>query len=197
MKTTEVRATTSEAVSLAEIARVFLVIGSVGFGGGSAIIALIQDYCVTRRRWLGLDEFSHGVALGQIMGPFAVNASIFVGYRLRGWKGAAAAAVAFLTPSVILVMVLTALYEHFHQVPSLQAALNGIAPVVVALIVAAAFQMGRGRVRSVSPVLLLLAAMAAQLAGVPIVAVLLAAAVLSLIRFKFAHRKGAALDPAV
>ena len=125
-------------VSLWEIARAFLTIGTIGFGGGMAIIAMIQDYCVVRRRWLELDEFSHGIAFGQILGPFAVNASIFVGYRLRGLKGAVVAAISFLIPSVTLVIVMSALYARFHHVPSLQAALRGIRPVVVALILAAA-----------------------------------------------------------
>ena len=96
-------------VSLFEISKVFLTIGIIGFGGGMAIIALIQDYCVVRRRWLELDEFSHGIAFGQILGPFAVNSAIFVGYRLRGLKGAVIAAVSFLIPSVVLVIILSAL----------------------------------------------------------------------------------------
>lgn len=150
-------------VSLWEIARVFLTIGTIGFGGGMAIIALIQDYCVVRKRWLELDEFSHGVAFGQILGPFAVNTSIFVGYRLRGLKGAIVAAVAFMVPSVTLVIVLSELYARFHHVPSLQSALKGMSPVVVALILAAAYQMGRGRMRTLEPVLLTLAAVALTL----------------------------------
>lgn len=160
-----------------EIAKAFLTIGTIGFGGGMAVIALIQDYCVVRRRWLELDEFSHGIAFGQILGPFAVNASIFVGYRLRGLKGAVVAAISFLIPSVTLVIILSALYVRFHHVPSLKAALSGIGPVVVALILAAAYQMGRSRIRSLEPVLLMLAAIGLTLfLKLQIVAVLLLAA---------------------
>ncbi len=173
-------------VPLWEIARAFLTIGTIGFGGGMAIIALIQDYCVVRRRWLELDEFSHGIAFGQILGPFAVNASIFVGYRLRGLKGAAVAAISFLIPSVTLVIVLSALYVRFHQVPSLQAALSGIGPVVVALILAAAYQMGKSRIRSLEPVLLMLAAIGLILfLKLQIIAVLLIAAAYGFAKIKF------------
>ena len=156
-----------------------------------AIIALIQDYCVVRRRWLELDEFSHGIAFGQILGPFAVNASIFVGYRLRGLKGAAVAAIAFLIPSVTLVIAMSALYARFHQVPSLQAALKGIGPVVVALILAAAYQMGKSRVRALEPALLMVAAVALSLLlKLQIVVILLIAAAYGFLRLKMAKDGG-------
>ena len=173
-------------VPLWEIARAFLTIGTIGFGGGMAIIALIQDYCVVRRRWLELDEFSHGIAFGQILGPFAVNASIFVGYRLRGLKGAVVAAISFLIPSVTLVMILSELYIRFHHVPSLKAALNGIGPVVVALILAAAYQMGRSRIRSLEPVLLMIAAIGLMVfLKLQIIAILLIAAAYGFAKIKF------------
>lgn len=175
-------------VSLLDIARVFLLIGTTGFGGGVAIIALIQDYCVVRRRWLELDEFSHGVAFGQILGPFAVNASIFVGYRLRGLEGALVAATSFLAPSVILVMILTSLYLRYQRVPSLQSALSAIGPVVVALIVAAAWQMGRNRIKSAESVLLMLMSVAlVAFLRFPIIYILLAAAAYAILRIRFAR----------
>ncbi|MEN6642020.1 MAG: chromate transporter [Armatimonadia bacterium] len=174
-------------VSLREIARAFLTIGTIGFGGGMAVVALIQDHCVVRRRWLEPDEFSHGIALGQILGPFAVNASIFVGYRLRGLQGAVVAAVSFLIPSVTLVIILSALYVRFHHVPSLQAALKGIGPVVVALIIAAAWQMGKAQFRSLEFVLLMVVAIALtmflKLQTVPL---LLLAAAYAFLKIRFA-----------
>ena len=182
-------------VSLWEIAKAFLIIGSTGFGGGMAIIALMQDYAVLRKRWLGLDEFSHGIALGQIMGPFAVNASIFVGYRLRGWIGGVVAVTAFLTPSIILVMVLTHLYLRYQRVPALQSALVGIGPVVVALIVTAAYDMIHSRVNSAEGVLLLVASIVmSAVFNLPIIAVLGAAAVYGLLKLRFG--KGAGADEA-
>ncbi len=171
-------------VSLVEIARVFLVIGITGFGGGMAVIALIQDACVTRRRWISTEEFSHGIAFGQILGPFAVNASTFVGYRLHGVAGAVTAAVSFLAPSVVLVIALSALYFRFHTLPALQSALNGIAPVVVALIVSAAWQMGHKKVRSAETVSIMVAAGALLLWKVPIVWILLLTAVYGTLRHR-------------
>jgi chromate transporter len=82
-------------VTLMEISKTFLTIGTIGFGGGLAIIALMQEYCVIRKKWLSIEEFSHGIALGQFLGPFATNASIFIGYRLRGFIGGLTALVFF------------------------------------------------------------------------------------------------------
>lgn len=142
-------------ISLIEIAKVFLTIGTIGVGGWTAIIALMQDYCVEKRNWLSIDEFVHGIALGQFLGPFAVNATIFVGYRARGFKGAIVALISFLAPSVTFVILLSALYVHFHKVPALQSALRGISPVVIALILSAAYQMGKNKIKSFESIILM------------------------------------------
>lgn len=143
-------------VTLLDIAKTFLTIGTIGFGGGLAIIALMQEYCVIRKKWLNIEEFSHGIALGQFLGPFATNASIFIGYRLRGFIGGLTALVSFLAPSIIIVIILSALYVNYHKIPSLQLALKSINPVVIALILSAAFQMGKGKIKSLEPILLVL-----------------------------------------
>lgn len=172
--------------SLFEIARVFLTIGTIGFGGGMAIIALMQDYCVNRKKWLDLDEFSHGIALGQFLGPFAVNASIFVGYRVRGFKGAIVALTSFLAPSVTFVIFLSALYMHFHKLPALQSALKGITPVVIALILSAAFQMGKSKIKSAEPIFLMLMAIFLSLyLKMQVVEILLLALVYGFVKIRF------------
>lgn len=144
-----------EQISLVEIAKVFLTIGTIGFGGGMAIIALMQDYTVRRKEWLSTDEFSHGIALGQFLGPFAANASIFIGYRLRGFIGGIVSLFAFLFPSIVFVIILSSLYVHYHKIPSLQLALKSINPVVIALILSAAYQMGKDKMKSLEPILLM------------------------------------------
>jgi chromate transporter len=130
------------------LAGIFARIGAIGFGGGMAVVALMEQELVRKRKLLPLDEFLHGVGLGQVLGSFAVNAAAFAGYRLAGAAGAVAAAVSFLAPSVALVIVLSALYFRYHAVPALADAVGGLAPVVVALIVAAAWNIGRRVLRS-------------------------------------------------
>ena len=137
-----------ERPTLGALVRLFLKQGAVGFGGGMAVIALLERELVQRRKVMDQEEFLHGVALGQILGPFAVNTSFFVGYRLFGIMGGFACAMAFLTPSVALVILLSWLYFSFHTIPALQTALLGLGPVVIALILSAAWSMGRKIVRS-------------------------------------------------
>lgn len=139
-------------VSIREIVQTFLLIGTIGFGGGMAVIAIIQQACVDKKRWVLQDEFAHGVAFGQILGSFAVNVATFVGFRLRGIKGAVAAALAFVTPSIVMVIILSTLYFRYNHVPAIKSALDGISPVIVALILQAGYQLAKGKPLSMEPV---------------------------------------------
>lgn len=134
--------------SLAWIAWQFLKIGAMGFGGGVAVIALIQRECVERKKCVEAEEFLHGVGLGQILGSFAVNTAFFVGHRMRGLLGALTAMIAFLAPSVTLVIGLSWLYFTTQKIPSLQNALNGAGPVVIAIITSAAISLGKKTLKS-------------------------------------------------
>jgi chromate transporter len=140
---------------LAQLILTFLKIGAISFGGGMAIIAIMEREIVRVRRWLSAEEFLHGVGLGQVLGPFAVNTAFFVGYRLQGAVGALLGAGSFAAFSMVLVLVLSWLYFAYHTIPALQAALLGASPVVIALIISAARSMGRKAVRTLPAAALL------------------------------------------
>ncbi len=165
---------------LRELVWLFLRLGAIGFGGGMAVVALMEHDLVRKRKLLDLEEFLHGVALGQILGPFAVNASLFVGNRLFGFLGGLACATAFLAPSVLLVILLSWLYFSFHSIPALQTALHGLGPVVIALILSAAWSMGRKAVRSWPAALLLVLALGLCLWKVNSLAILAAGGMIGL-----------------
>lgn len=112
-----------------------------------AVIALMEEEFVRNRRIIEAEEFVHGVGLAQILGPFAVNTSFFIGYRLFGAIGGLLSAGAFLAPSVALVILLSRLYFRYHSIPALQGAVAGFGPVV-ALILTAGWSIGRKVVRS-------------------------------------------------
>ena len=133
----------TERISLPALALEFLKIGAAGFGGGMAIIALMEHELVKKRRVIAADEFAHGVALGQILGPFSFNTALFTGYRLYGPLGGLLTAHAFMVPSVVVVLILSWLYFSYHAIPALQGAVAGLGPVVIALIFSAAWSMGR------------------------------------------------------
>jgi chromate transporter len=162
-------------VSLARLLAIFLKIGSIGFGGGLAVIALMEREFVRKRHLVPPDEFVHGVGLGQVLGSFAVNAAVFIGYRLYGAAGAVLSAGAFLAPSIVLVIVLSDLYFRYHAVPALQGVVAGLAPVAIALILDAARSIGRAVLRSWPAALIAAGALAAGAAQWNAAWVLLAA----------------------
>ncbi len=133
---------------LGEMTWLFLKLGTIGFGGGIAMIALMEEEFVKRRNCLDTEEFLHGVALGQILGSFPVNTALFIGYRLHGFLGGLLGSMTFLAPSLVMVLVLSWLYFSFNQIPSLQGILAGLAPVVIGIILTAAWSMGQKAIAS-------------------------------------------------
>jgi len=148
-------------ISLLRLLAAFFKIGSIGFGGGMAVIALMEQEFVQKRKLLTEEEFLHGVGLGQILGSFAVNATFFIGYRLFGAAGGVLSASAFLMPSLALVTALSHFYFRYHSIPALQGAVVGLGPVVIALILDAAWSLGRQVLRSPAAVCIAGAALAA------------------------------------
>lgn len=152
---------TAQKVSLTEIFLTFAKIGLTGFGGGMAIVALVERVCVKEKNWLSSEKFIHGLAFGQILGPFSLNVCTFIGHHLRGFMGGVAAAVGFILPSFLLISLLSWLYFAFNKLPQLQVALKGTNPVVIALIVVVAIDMGRKQICGANSCLMALAAFAA------------------------------------
>lgn len=158
-----------------------------------AIIALMEHEFVRKRRLISVDEFIHGVGLGQILGPFAVNTSIFLGYRLFGLMGGLLSAVAFLAPSVTLVIILSHLYFRYHSIPALQGTVAGLGPIVIALILNAGWSIGHKVLRSWKGALIAIGALAAGITQLNTIWVLVTAgAVGFLLKPDLPASKGAA-----
>lgn len=152
---------TAKHVSLPEIFLTFAKIGLTGFGGGMAIVALVERICVKDKNWITSEEFLHGLAFGQILGPFSLNVCTFTGHHLRGIRGGITAAVGFIMPSFLLVSLLSWLYFTYNKLPQLQAALKGTNPVIIGLIVVVVIDMGRKQIKGPNGILMALAAFAA------------------------------------
>ena len=122
----------------------FLKIGTVGFGGGLAVIAQIRTLAVKQRRWLTEQEFASGFALGQTLpGTSAGNVATYVGLKIRGWRGAGAAIAGFILPSMLMMVLLAILYRHLRYLPDTDRLFHGLNAAVVALIIVTAWRMGR------------------------------------------------------
>ncbi|MFN2532612.1 MAG: chromate transporter [Pyrinomonadaceae bacterium] len=122
----------------------FLKIGFVGFGGGLAVIAQIRALVVNKRRWFTDHEFAEAFALAQSLpGTNAGNAATYIGLRLRGWRGAAVAMAGFILPSMVMMILLAILYRHLRAFPNTDRLFHGLNAAVVAVIVVAAWRIGR------------------------------------------------------
>lgn len=116
----------------------FLQIGLLSFGGGYAAMSLIQMQVVTQHGWLNAAEFADLVTIAEMTpGPIAINAATFVGIRLAGFGGAAAATLGCVFPSCILVTLLAWLYFKYRGLSVLQEILRSLRPAVVAMIASA------------------------------------------------------------
>ncbi|MEO0078336.1 MAG: chromate efflux transporter [candidate division WOR-3 bacterium] len=142
-------------VSLAEIARSFLKVGAVGFGGGVGMLALLRNEVVERKHWIDDRQLGVAVTLGQMLpGPFVSNYAEYVGYQLRGWQGMAVAGLALLAPCFILMVGLSILYFRFGSVPLVMRVFAGVQPVVVGILAWATYTIGRANLRSRRSVLI-------------------------------------------
>lgn len=119
-----------------------LKIGCFAFGGGYAIIALLEGEFITKRKWIEHDEFMDVVAIAESTpGPIAINVATYVGYKLKGFLGATIATVGICTPSFVIMYVVSLFYEQFMEITVIAAAFKGIQICVVYLIASAGLKM--------------------------------------------------------
>lgn len=145
---------------LVDIALFFLGVGAFTFGGGLSMIAFMQDQVVNQLHWLTDREFLDGLALGQLTpGPILMVAA-FVGYKLAGVVGALVAALAIFLPSFLLMLSILPWLARIKEWRWMKAALKGIGPAVIGLLLVALAQMLPAAVTDVFTGLLMLAAVA-------------------------------------
>lgn len=130
--------------SLLKLFATFFRIGLFTFGGGYAMIPLIEHDVVERNGWLRKDEFLDLLAVAQSApGVFAVNMAVFVGYKLRGKRGALAASFGCVLPSVVIILLIALFFRRFRHIEVVNNIFMGIRPVVVALIAVPVFNVAK------------------------------------------------------
>lgn len=122
----------------------FFKIGAFTIGGGYAMVPLIEDEVVARKKWLAKEDFIDLLAIAQSApGILAVNISIFIGYRLRGIRGSIVTALGTILPSFLIILAIALFFHNFKDNPVVEKIFKGIRPAVVALIAAPTFNMAR------------------------------------------------------
>jgi len=139
----------------------FFRIGPATFGGGYAMIPLIEQQAVHKRGWFDEEEIGKLLTLaGTAPGGVGVNAAAFIGYRLAGISGAIMAIIGITLPTFIIVLGLSFLYISIEGHPKVEAAMKGIKAAVIALILTAAYRMAKNALFDTFTVMIMLAALA-------------------------------------
>jgi len=136
--------------SLLSLARLFLKLGTIAFGGPPAHIAMMEDEVVSRHGWLTREQFLDFLGASNLLpGPTSTELAIYVGRIQAGWPGLVVAGSCFILPSAIFVTILAWAYVRLGSLPSVAGVLYGVKPVAIALIVQAVVKLAGSAVKSV------------------------------------------------
>lgn len=123
----------------------FFKIGCFTFGGGYAMIPIIQKEVIDKRRWVEKEEFIDLLAVAQSApGPMAVNVSILVGYKIFRTRGAVAAFLGTVLPSFVILLTIALFFSRIYENPTVNSIFKGMRPAVVALILQPVFSFAKG-----------------------------------------------------
>lgn len=135
--------------SLRELALLFLKLGTIGFGGPAAHIAMMEDEVVRRRRWMTHDEFLDLLgATNLIPGPNSTEMAIHIGHRRAGWTGLVVAGSSFILPAVLIVTAFAWAYVRYGSIPEVKGVLYGVKPVIIAIVLQALWSLGRAAIKT-------------------------------------------------
>ncbi len=133
---------TVEDIVVIELFCTFARIGLFTFGGGYAMISLIQDICVEKKKWISHDEMMDITIIAESTpGPIAINCATYVGYKKRGMVGAVASTIGMVLPSFIIIYLISLFLDSFLEIAWIASAFKGIKIAVGLLILDAALKM--------------------------------------------------------
>ncbi len=149
---------------LFELFLTFAKIGAFTFGGGYAMISLIEHTCVSEKQWITHDEMMNVTVIAESTpGPIAINCATYVGYKQKGLAGAIATTVGVVLPSFVIILVISQFLDHFLEITWVANAFRGIKIAVGILIIDAALKMFKKMKKKPFPLIILGCACAAML----------------------------------
>lgn len=151
---------------LPQLAKLFLKLGVIGFGGPAVHIALMEEEVVRKKAWMSHQHFLDLVgATNLIPGPNSTEMTMHIGYERAGWKGLIVAGCCFIIPAVIITAVFAWAYQLYGQLPQVQPFIYGIKPAIIAVVVVTMIALGRKALKSVQLGIIGLLSAVAVLAG--------------------------------
>ncbi len=161
----------------------FARVGALTFGGGYAMLPILEAEVVDRRGWIEDEELLNFYAIAQSTpGVIVVNTATFIGFTEAGYGGAVVATLGVITPSIIIITLLSLFMTGLGDNPLLSKALHGINIAITALLVSALVRLGKKSIKSVPASVLAIASfLLVQFAGVSTVFVIIASAILGVL----------------
>lgn len=142
----------------------FLKIGAFTFGGGYAMIALLENEFITKKQWISKEEFLDMVAIAESTpGPVAINSATYLGYKIAGIAGAGIATIAVSIPSFIIIYMISLFLEGFLSLTVVSHAFQGIQVCVVYLILSAGLKMLKEIEKTIWNILIIIGVMTAMI----------------------------------
>jgi chromate transporter len=167
---------------LNEVARVFLKLGIIGFGGPAVHIALMEEEVVRKRKWMSAQHFLDMVgATNLIPGPNSTEMTMHCGHERAGWKGLVVAGICFIVPAVLITGLLAWAYQRYGQLPEVAPFIYGIKPAVLSVVLAVMISLGKKAVKNSQLALLGMVALVAVLAGMHEIYVLFGAGAIGIL----------------
>ena len=159
---------------LAEVASLFLRLGFTAFGGPAAHIAMMRRELIQQRHWISDEHFLDLISvINLVPGPNSTELAIYLSYLRAGWLGLIVGGICFITPAMLIVLVLAWLYARFGTLPEATWLFYGIQPVVIAIVAQALWGLSRTVLKRVFPVVLALIILILYLLGTNILLLLL------------------------
>ena len=175
----------------------FFRIGAFTFGGGYAMISVIENICVEKKHWITHEDLVNVKVIAESTpGPVAINCATFVGYKQKGLLGSIAATLGVVLPSFIIIWAISMFLERFLEIAWVASAFRGVRVAVGLLILDVGIRMAKKMPKEPIRIILLIAALVLMVLinllnwKISTIVLLLCAAAVSLIVFLFHERKG-------
>lgn len=176
----------SQKNKLKEIALLFLKLGSISFGGPAAHIAMMEDEVVKKRKWMTHEHFLDLIgATNLIPGPNSTEMTMHCGYERAGWRGLFVAGICFIFPAVLITSIFAWLYLTYGKLPEVEPFIYGIKPAVIAIIIMAAYRLGKKAIKNMELAILGIATLLACLLGLNEIVALFGCGLIGLLIYYF------------
>jgi chromate transporter len=140
----------NKVAEIKDVAKLFLKLGVIGFGGPAVHIAMMRNEVVTKRKWLTEQHFLDLIgATNLIPGPNSTEMAIHIGHERAGWKGLIVAGLCFILPAVLITGVFAWLYKEYGQLTQLQPFFYGIKPAIIAVILSAIYPLAQKALKTI------------------------------------------------